>query len=241
MGVYMEIKIKILRKKKGKEESFWQTFYYSTENEKTTIVQMLTELNQRKILLDIEGRKADKIQWECNCQQRKCGACAMLINGMPNLACGEKIGNYKDTIELQPLQKFPVIADLIVDRSVIFENLKKMHIWMESEQDIDSKNWQEVFVASQCLQCGCCLEICTNYTDGKQFFGMTSLVLARRVSSCSKKLKENKMMEKYKKHFFDGCDKFNACEHVCPAGLPLTKLMAHMNSELEIYGGEKRC
>ncbi len=56
---------------------------------------------------------------------RKCGACAMLINERPRLACSTFLHMLKgSTITLEPLSKFPLVRDLIVDRSNLFENLK---------------------------------------------------------------------------------------------------------------------
>ena len=56
---------------------------------------------------------------------RKCGACAMLINERPRLACSTFLHTLKgSTITLEPLSKFPLVRDLIVDRSNLFENLK---------------------------------------------------------------------------------------------------------------------
>lgn len=95
--------IKILRQRKGEKESFWQTFLYESEQENVTAAQALSELNQRNPLLDREGKAAAPVQWECNCLQGKCGACAMLIDGFPALACEEKLKDHKDTIELMPL------------------------------------------------------------------------------------------------------------------------------------------
>ena len=68
-------------------------------------------------ILDIDGIPVGEIAWECSCLQKKCGACAMRINGVPRLACDTKIGDLKSkTVTLEPLKKFPVVRDLIVDR-----------------------------------------------------------------------------------------------------------------------------
>ena len=88
--------------------------------------QFLNELNSRETLMDCDGKEADEIQWECGCMVRKCGACAMRINGRPRLACDTFLHTLKSrNITLEPLSKFPLVKDLIVDRSAVFKNLKK--------------------------------------------------------------------------------------------------------------------
>ena len=58
----------------------------------------------------------------------------MRINGLPELACSTFLQSLKGkVIVLEPLSKFPVVKDLIVDRSVVFENLKKINLWLESD------------------------------------------------------------------------------------------------------------
>lgn len=58
----------------------------------------------------------------------------MLINGLPRLACSTFLNMLKSsTVTLEPLSKFPLVRDLIVDRSFLFENLKKLNLWLESE------------------------------------------------------------------------------------------------------------
>lgn len=230
--------IKILRKQQ--ENTFWQTFCYDTNKSQISIAQALLELNQRSPLKDIEGKEAEPIQWECNCQQGKCGACAMLIDGFPALACEEKLDIHMDTVELMPLQKFPVVKDLIVDRSSVFENLKKMQVWIKGKSPVKQENQKEAYCASQCLQCGCCLEICTSYTGGDEFLGMAVLAPSVRIFSVSKGKEKDLMLKKYRRYVYEGCDEFHACDHVCPVKLPLAQLMAHMNAQIKkAVGGDR--
>ena len=83
--------IKILRYDKTQKQSYWQTFLYESENEEVTVAKALEDLNQKAELKDTEDNPAKPIRWECSCLQGKCGACAMLINGMPQLACDTKL------------------------------------------------------------------------------------------------------------------------------------------------------
>lgn len=62
---------------------------------------------------------------------KMCGACAMVINGVPRLACSAFLRDIKgDELTLEPLSKFPVIDDLIVDRSIIESNLHRARAYL---------------------------------------------------------------------------------------------------------------
>ena len=93
----------------------------------------------------------------------------MRINGIPRLACSVFL---KDVVRhgkilLEPLSKFPLVKDLIVDRSSMFETLKRMRIWMQEKEDSSyAQDCNLQYQAGQCLQCGCCLEICPNFLAG---------------------------------------------------------------------------
>ena len=93
----------------------------------------------------MEGKEAAPVRWECNCLQGKCGACAMLINDFPALACKENLIDYGDTVELMPLPKFPVVEDLEVDRTIIFDHLTEMKVWMEQKHAVKPENRRKLF------------------------------------------------------------------------------------------------
>lgn len=82
----MVYKVRIRRQENQKSDSYWQEFEFGG-SENSSIAAVLNELNSRSPLTDACGNTAAPIGWECSCMVRKCGACAMLINGLPRLAC----------------------------------------------------------------------------------------------------------------------------------------------------------
>lgn len=155
----------------------------------------------------------------------------MLIDGMPQLACDAKLNaDTREHMELMPLEKFPVVEDLIVDRKVMFDNLERLQVWMEDKTQIFVKDIENVSEASKCLQCGCCLEICTSFFPGSEFAGTASLVPMARVLRNLSKNREEGMHKAYRKYIFEGCEKYNACHHVCPARIDIAGLMAHTDA-----------
>ena len=77
-----------------KAKPFWQEFEIEAEGE-LSIAAMLNELNARQKLTDKSGKEAEPISWECGCMVKKCGACAMRINGLPELACSTFLQSLK--------------------------------------------------------------------------------------------------------------------------------------------------
>ena len=102
----MEITISVKRQHSASEKAYIQTFHYSG-NGKLTVADWLTEVNQAEA-------SNDPIAWECSCLEKKCGACAMVINGRPMLSCScflENVGK-KGKIRIEPLSKFPIVRPI---------------------------------------------------------------------------------------------------------------------------------
>ena len=164
------MKVKILRQAGPFSKPYWQTFIYE-QDMNVSVAAVLDSINYRDNVTDINGNPADLISWECSCLQGMCGGCAMVINGVPKLACDTFLKDLKGgELVLEPLRKFPVISDLVVDRGIIQENLKKSNIYIE-EYDPEGEDHEHQYLAAKCLKCGLCLEVCPNYTTGKTFYG----------------------------------------------------------------------
>jgi len=123
----------------------------------------------------LDGRSVAPVAWDCNCLEEVCGACTMVVNGRVRQACSalvEKLlAEHPGEIELQPMSKFPVVRDLVVDRKRMFRALQKVEAWVPVDGYYDmgpgarqSREEQEVaYPLSQCMSCGCCLEACPQY------------------------------------------------------------------------------
>ncbi len=229
------MKVKIQRQQSPVSEPYWETFDADVPGD-MSIAGLIDHLNYRDDILDENGRKTTRIGWECSCLQGICGSCAIVINEVPALACETFVKDLKgDEITIRPLRKFPVIHDLLVDRSVIHENLKKMNIFIREYQPEDqgraSRKEREhslQYTAAKCLKCGLCLEVCPNYTNGKNFFGAIFANDCYLVASRNRSKAEN-IREAYGEHFGRGCSKAFSCMDVCPMEIPTIASMARMN------------
>lgn len=227
----------ILRRKSAEDKPYWEAFCFETEDAGATVATALSSLqgtDRIRFAAGEEGGSASRepfrpVMWENSCLQKKCGACAMVINGVPALACDTRLSAIPtEIIRLEPLRKFPVIEDLLVDRSVMMRNLKELSVWLE--QDAQTGSQDMAFEASRCLQCGLCLEICPNFAPEGSFAGMAAMAPLSRLIARLPKEQRKKTGRAYRKGVYSGCGKSLACRDVCPAGIQIDELLVRSNA-----------
>ena len=228
----MKLLLKILRRKSAKETAYWQSVPFETDDAGETVATALQQISGDGHFTDTEGRPVGVIRWECSCLQKKCGACAMRINGLPRLACSTFLNSLKSsTITLEPMSKFPLVRDLIVDRSILFDNLKKLNLWLESEAYMIEWTHEQRYQSARCLMCGCCIEVCPNFSPEGDFTGAVAAVNAFRILNEEQETDHHKEISaEYRKRYFEGCGKSLACQNICPAGLPVEELIVRSNA-----------
>ena len=220
--------VKIKRQSTPTSAPYWQSFSYNGPLH-VTVSAVLDALNYTDDLFDTEGKPAPRIKWECSCMQAVCGGCAMVINNIPALACNTFVDKVaKDELILEPLSKFPVVADLIVDRSIIYESLNNAKAYLDSLPVSNKKEHEHQYSVAKCLKCGLCLEVCPNYHSGGMFYGA---VFANESYLITSQSSENpkELVNEYKTHFGAGCSKALSCQTVCPAGIETITSIMKMN------------
>ena len=220
--------VKIKRPHKSDSQAYWQSFIYDGP-EHVTVSSVLDALNYTDDLFDVDGKPAARIRWECSCMQAVCGGCAMVINGVPALACTTFADEVKgEVLVLEPLSKFPVVADLIVDRSIIYENLISAKAYLDSIAKNDARQHKQQYSVAKCLKCGLCLEVCPNYRPGGDFFGAVLANESYLIASQSSN-KKSQVVKEYKAHFGAGCSKALSCQSVCPMKIETITSIMRMN------------
>ncbi|MBR1497309.1 MAG: succinate dehydrogenase [Oscillospiraceae bacterium] len=215
------MRLEILRRKSREEAPYIECHDYTPAEKSETVATALTRLN---------AALPDPIRWECSCLQKKCGACAMVVNGSPVLACDARLSDYKNKIRIEPLRKFLVVADLISDRSVLYENLRQLRCWLPAEAEMREGAVEIGYEASRCLQCGCCLEVCPNFDPGGVFAGMAGAVPLSRLLAELPEAERGELSALYRRHVYAGCGKSLACRNVCPAGIDVDGLLVNSNA-----------
>jgi succinate dehydrogenase / fumarate reductase iron-sulfur subunit len=164
--------VRILRQDGPGQKPYWQEFRVEHEPD-MNVISVLQKIAEEARTAD--GRPVPPVAWECNCLEEVCGACTMLVNGRVRQACtalvDRLLADRPSGIELRPMTKFPVLRDLVVDRSRIFASLEKIRAWLPIESYLDmgpglrqSQGQQQMaYLYSKCMSCGCCLEACPQF------------------------------------------------------------------------------
>jgi succinate dehydrogenase / fumarate reductase iron-sulfur subunit len=166
-------KVRILRQDGPSQRSYWQTFRVDYETD-MNVISVLQRIAAQARTAD--GQAVAPVAWECNCLEEVCGACTMVINGRVRQSCSALVDRLLEDqpglIELQPMTKFPVLRDLVVDRARLFRALQKVRAWIPVDGyhhmgagPLQSREDQEqAYPLTHCMSCGCCLEACPQYT-----------------------------------------------------------------------------
>lgn len=203
------------------------------------VTSSLMEIQKRPITK--EGKVVEPVVWEQGCLEEVCGSCSMLINGKPRQACSALIENIiketgSHTIVIAPFTKFPLVRDLIVDRSKMFENLKKVHAWIDVDGAYDrgagpriSPEKQEVMYSlANCMTCGCCVEACPQVNVHSKYMGPQIMAQVRLfndhpIGEMNKALRLRAVMGV---GGINDCGNAQNCVRVCPKNIPLTDAIA---------------
>jgi succinate dehydrogenase / fumarate reductase iron-sulfur subunit len=233
------IKVEIKRQATPDSKSATETFevpYRPNMN----ITSLLGEiaLNPRTIT----GADTTPITYDSNCLEEICGSCAMLINGKAMMACSALVDKLSQPITLAPLSKFPVVRDLAVDRSVLFENLKAVKAWVPIDGSYDlgpgprqhPQIQEERYPLSNCISCTICMEVCPQFNDATGFVGAATIAQARlfNLDPAGAVLKEDRLRALAGDGGIQECGFAQNCVQACPKQLPLTEAISDMGRDV---------
>ena len=168
-----------------------------------------------------------------------CVACMMVMIGKARQACCALIGALEQPIRLQPARTFPVIRDLHIARSVMFESLKRVQAWIEVDGSWEVRNApiQNPYTAatayeiSHCMTCGCCLEACPNVGPQSDFIGASPSVQAYlfNLHPLGKFDKPKRLEALMAMGGITSCGNSQNCVEVCPNIIKLTTYLSQLN------------
>jgi succinate dehydrogenase / fumarate reductase iron-sulfur subunit len=231
------ITFKIKRSLDGKRESAtWEEFEVPWEPQMNIISALMAIQREPKTKA---GQDTVPVVWEQACLEEVCGSCTMLINGKVRQACTalvDQLSPNGEPITIEPMTKFPLVRDLIVDRSRMFENLKRAKAWIfiDGSHSLGpgprmSPEEQEVaYPLSRCMTCGCCAEACPNVNDHSSFMGPAAISQVRLFNMHpSGKMNANERLDALMgEGGIAECGKAQNCVQVCPKEIPLTESIA---------------
>ncbi len=234
------IRFKIKRQDSPDSSPYWQEFHIPYKPGHN-VVSALMYIRENPVTAD--GKTVEPVIWECNCMEEVCGACTMIINGMVQQSCSALIDDLEQPIKLEPMSKFPVVRDLMVDRSRMFDNLRKAKAWVdidgswdvhEGSPRISQEEWDLNYIFSRCMTCGCCLEVCPQFDKGNEFVGAQVIGQVRLMNAhpTGKFQKEGRLHALMGKGGIAECGNAQNCLEACPKDIPLTTGIAEVGRDV---------
>jgi succinate dehydrogenase iron-sulfur subunit len=230
---------KIKRQTNPSAQSYWEEFELAWKPG-MNVTSSLMDIAANPVTRD--GKQSTPITYDSNCLEEVCGSCAMLINGRARMACSALVDQLDQPIRLEPFSKFPVVRDLAVDRSVLFENLKAVKAWVPIDGTYDlgagprmSAEQQEVaYPLSRCISCCCCMEACPQFNESTDFVGAATIAQVRLFNThpTGKALKRERLTALMGDGGIQECGYAQNCVEVCPKEIPLTRSISEVGREV---------
>ena len=204
------------------------------------VISCLMEIRKRPVTK--QGKKTTPIAWDAACLEEVCGSCTMLVNGKPCQACSQLVDRLGDgPITLAPLTKFPVVRDLQVDRTPMFDALQKVKAWIPIDGTYDlgpgpkmAEGDREIAYAfSRCMTCGCCMEACPQYNDRSDFIGPAPIAQVRLFNAHpTGRMNAHQRLDAIMgKGGLGDCGNAQNCIEVCPKEIPLTEAFGELGRQ----------
>ena len=239
----MNITLKIWRQKSKDDKGKFVTYKLNNVSTEMTFLEMLDYLNDKLIR---EG--ADPVAFDSDCREGICGMCGLYINGRPNgpkkgvTTCQLSMSVFKDgnTITVEPWRSraFPVIKDLVVDRSS-FDKIIQAGGYISvgtgaapeaNFTPVKKENADRAFDAGICIGCGSCVAACQNASAMLFVSAKISQLALLPQGRAEAKERVRAMVQAMDELRFGNCSNTGACEVECPKEISLSHI-ARMNRE----------
>ena len=239
----MNLTLKIWRQKNINSKGAFETYTVKDISSEMSFLEMIDVLNEQLV---VEGK--EPIAFDHDCREGICGACSMYINGKPHgpwaatTTCQLHMRAFKDgeTIVIEPWRAnaFPVVKDLVVDRSA-FDRIVQAggYISVNTGNAVDGNaipiekdNADKSFAAAACISCGACVAACKNASAMLFVSAKVSHLALLPQGEPERKTRVLNMVAQMDKEGFGACTNIGACEAACPKEIRLTNI-ARMNAE----------
>jgi succinate dehydrogenase / fumarate reductase, iron-sulfur subunit len=239
----MNLTLKVWRQKNAKSKGKFETYKVSGISDHMSFLEMMDVLNEQLIE---EGK--DPVHFDHDCREGICGMCSMYINGRAHgpqelaTTCQLHMRSFKDgeTITIEPWRAkgFPIVKDLMVDRSS-FDRIQQSGGYVSvntggtpdaNEIPVPKKMADEAFNAATCIGCGACVAACKNASAMLFVSAKISQLSLLPQGKVERKERAEKMVAQMDEEGFGACTNTGACAAECPKGISLTNI-ARMNRE----------
>lgn len=233
----MHFTLKIWRQKDSKSKGEFETYNLDNISSESSFLEMIDTLN-----FAIMKTGKEPVHFDHDCREGICGSCSMFVNGRPHgpgkgaTTCQLYMRQFKDgeTIVIEPWRatSFPVIKDLIVDRSAFdriiqsggYVNVNTGGVPDANEIPISKKNADEAFEAAACIGCGACVAACKNASAMLFVAAKVSQLALLPQGNIESSERAEKMVEQMDKEGFGACTNTGACSAECPKEISLSTI-----------------
>ncbi|WP_185858414.1 succinate dehydrogenase/fumarate reductase iron-sulfur subunit [Blattabacterium cuenoti] len=247
MNQFLNFKLKIWRQNNNQEKGFFKTYQVYNISPNSSFLEMLDLLNDHIICKKKESDTS--ISFDHDCREGICGMCSLYINGRAHgpenltTTCQLHMRHFRNeqTIYIEPwrAKPFPIIKDLVVDRSS-FDRIMVSGGFISvntSGNTIDGNiipipkdQADQAFDAATCIGCGACVAVCKNRSAMLFVSAKVSQFALLPQGKIERKRRVINMVNKMDEEGFGSCSNTKACEIECPKGIS-TEYISFMNYE----------
>lgn len=238
----MKIKLKVWRQKNANDKGGFNTYNLDDVSPDMSFLEMFDVLNE-----DLLRKGEDPVHFDHDCREGICGMCSMYINGHPHgpkqtTTCQLHMRSFNDgdTITVEPwrAKAFPVVKDLVVDRSSFdrviqaggYVSVNTGGVPDANEIPIPKKVADEAFDAATCIGCGACVAACKNASAMLFVSAKVSQLALLPQGQVERNSRAETMVAQMDLEGFGACTNTGACSAECPKGISLENI-ARMNRE----------
>jgi succinate dehydrogenase / fumarate reductase iron-sulfur subunit len=235
--------LKIWRQPNAQSKGQLKTYEIKNISTGSSFLEMLDILND-----ELEQKGEDPVHFDHDCREGICGMCSLFINGRPHgpeeeiTVCQLHMRTFADgaTITIEPwrAKAFPVIKDLVVDRTAFDRIIQAggyISVNTGAVQDanaipIPKQNADLAMDAAACIGCGACVAACKNASAMLFVSAKISQLALLPQGQAERKKRALAMVEQMDKEGFGACTNTGACSAECPKGIDLSNI-ARMNRD----------
>lgn len=239
----MKVNLKVWRQKNAKVEGKLVDYTVDGVNPEMSFLEMVDVLNEHLV-----NKNEEPVAFDHDCREGICGMCSMYINGRAHgpqhatTTCQLYMRSFKDgeTIYVEPwrAKAFPVVKDLVVDRSAFDRIISKGgYVSVNTGQAQDANNIavekekaEKAMDAAACIGCGACVAACPNSAAMLFVSAKISQLALLPQGDPERALRALNMVDQMDSEGFGNCTNIGACEAECPKEIKLTNI-ARMNRE----------
>ncbi|MGH1468503.1 MAG: succinate dehydrogenase/fumarate reductase iron-sulfur subunit [Bdellovibrionales bacterium] len=240
----LQLKLKIWRQKDKNDKGHFEEYNAKDISTEMSFLEMLDVVNQ-----DLIHQGKEPVAFDHDCREGICGACSMVINGDAHgpqrgtTTCQLHMRSFKDgeTIFIEPwrAKAFPVVRDLVVDRSAfdrIISSGGYVSVATGNAQDanalpIPKVDADDAFTSAACIGCGACVAACKNASAMLFVAAKTNHLGKTPQGKVEQKARVSNMVAQMDEEGFGACTNTGSCSAACPKEIPLDNI-ATLNKDL---------